>query len=198
MHVPAQPAPPVPISRPYVPAPIEQPSATGAGSKILSALLFLLLGAVVGAGGYYWWVKSQPTPVVETPVLTEMKSNNAPLTAFEEGRRLVDKDPAKYIEANAASPQVAEDYFLLGRAFMLTGKQWEAKKCFTDARNRLATADPNNAKTLAAEIAMAMAIIENGPATEAFTKDLQTANSTGQPDSNSNINTNTTRPIPTR
>lgn len=199
--VPAQ-QPPVrrpapPVAGPYLAPVVEQ--KPGMASRLLSAVLFLLLGGVLGAAGYYYWLQSQPAPVAETPVITEMKSNNAPLTAFEEGRRLVDKDPAKYIQANAASPQVAEDFFLLGRAFMLTGKQWEAKRFFTDARDRLATADPSNAKTLAAEIAMALSIIESAQASETFMKDLATANSASQSNTNStNLNTNITRPIPNR
>jgi len=88
---------------------------------------------------------------------------------------------------NAASPQVPEDYFLLGRAFFLTGKYWEAKRMFTEAKNRLATADPLNAKTLASEISMAIAIIESPQATESFTRDMAAANTA----SNTSVNSNT-------
>jgi protein phosphatase len=200
VHVPAQPdpvAPPPPIARPYVPAPVEEKA--GMGSKLLSGLLFLVLGSLLGAAAIYFWVKSQPAPVAETPVITEMKSNNPPLTFFEESRRLVDKDPNAYIAAQAASMQDAEDYFLMGRAFMLTGKYWEAKRAFVEARNKLATADPNNAKTLAVEIAMALAIIENAQATEGFTKDMTTVNATGSSAANSNTgNSNSTQAQPIR
>ena len=190
--VPAQQPPPIALPapqatrpiRPYTETVVEDRSAAGS-SRLLSALLFLLLGTLLGAGGYYYWIKSQPEPVVETPVISEMKSNNPPLTAFEEGRRLVDKDPAAYINANAASAREVDDYFLLGRAFMLTGKYWEAKRAFNEARNRLATADPNNAKTLATEISMALAVIESPQATESFTRDVTTANATTPSNTNS-------------
>jgi len=162
----------------------------GTASKLLSALLFLLLGGIIGAGAYYYWIQSQPQPVIETPVLTEMKSNNLPLTAFEESRRLVDKDPAAYINANAASMREADDYFLMGRAFMLTGDYWGAKRSFIEARNRLATADPNDAKTMANEISMALAIIESPQATESFKRDLATANPGGPSNTNTTSNTN--------
>jgi protein phosphatase len=195
--VPAQPPPvaaappvhkPVPAPGPYrVPIAVADRSSA-ALPRFLTALLFLALGALLGAAGYYYLVQAQPEPVVETPVITEMRSNNPPLTFFEETRRLVDKDPAAYINAKAASMQDAEDYFLMGRAFLLTGKYWEAKRSFTEARNRLATADPNNAKTLAAEISMALAIIESPQATETFTKDIATATSTAP------SNTNTSAP----
>jgi hypothetical protein len=80
---------------------------------------------------------------------------------------------------------------------MQVGKYWEAKRFFTDARNRLATADPNNAKTLAAEISMALAIIESQEATESFTRDMQTAN-TAAANSNTNVNANANTGVVTR
>ncbi|MEP7148504.1 MAG: PP2C family serine/threonine-protein phosphatase [Acidobacteriota bacterium] len=203
--VPAQPYLPAssadPSIRPYVRSDIAEERSPGVVSRLLSALLFLALGSLIGAGGYYFWIQSQPALVVEeTPVLNEMKSNNPPLTAFEEGRRLVDKDPAEYIrKASVASPREVDDYFLIGRAYMLTGQYWDAKRSFNEARNRLATADPNNAKTLANEIAMALAIIESPQATASFTKDVATANAaattaantSGTANTNAAANTNT-------
>ena len=185
--VPAQ-QPPVTPPPPPLAYRVQVPEETSSGflPKLLNAFLFLVLGSLIGAGLYYYWIQSQPAPVVETPVITEMKSNNPPLTAFEEGRRLVDKDPAAYINANAASAREVDDYFLLGRAFMLTGKYWEAKRAFNEARNRLATADPNNGKTLATEISMALAIIESPQATESFTRDVATANAATSANSNTN------------
>ena len=177
-------APAAPARPSYV-EPVTEVRSPGILPSVLPALLFFVLGALLGVGGYYYWLKSQPEPVVEpTPPITEMKSNNTTLTAFEDGRRLVDKDPAGYINANAASLQTAEDYFLMGRAFMLTGKYWEAKRSFNDSRNRLASADPLNAKTLASEISMALAIIESPQATESFTRDINTANAASSANTN--------------
>jgi PPM family protein phosphatase len=170
------------------------PQASGGASRLLSALLFLVLGGILGAAAYYTFVQPQPEPetIVEAPQITEMKSTNVPLTAFEDTRRLVDKDPAAYINANAASADTADDYFWMGRAFLLTGKYWEAKRAYTEARNRLATADAANAKILATEISMALAIIESPQATETFSKDIATAGS-GSP-ANANVNVNTAAP----
>ncbi|HUR97074.1 MAG TPA: PP2C family serine/threonine-protein phosphatase [Pyrinomonadaceae bacterium] len=192
--------PPAPASvTPYresVPQPAGAKSP-GILSTVLSSLLFLVIGGLLGVGGYYYWLKSQPEPVVEPPpVITEMKSNNTTLTAFEDGRRLVDKDPAGYINANAASLQTPEDYFLMGRAFMLTGKYWEAKRSFNDSRNRLASADPLNAKTLASEISMALAIIESPQATESFTRDITTANAAASANSNTGASANSNVGLP--
>jgi len=156
---------------------VEQ-KAAGSTFRILPSLLFLLVGALLGAAGSYYLKQSAPEPVqvAPPPPITEMKSNNTALTAFEESRRQVDTDPAKYLNANAASPQDAEDYYLLGRAFLLTGKYWEAKRSFNEAKNRMQQVQPDNQKTLAAEIAMAMAIIESPSATESFTKNAVTSN----------------------
>jgi len=194
LKVPAQaePAPPpavvhsAPPLRQFPTREVESTSPGGA-SRILSAVLFLLLGTVLGAGVYYFFLNPQPEPpgVAETPVITEMKSANPPLTAFEEGRRLVDKDPQAYLNS-APTPQDAPDYFLVGRAQMLMGKYWEAKRSFTMARDRLATVDPKDAKTLAAEISMALAIIESPQATESFTRDINTANTATSANSNTN------------
>ncbi|MEJ7846657.1 MAG: protein phosphatase 2C domain-containing protein [Pyrinomonadaceae bacterium] len=154
-----------------------QPERSSIG-KVLSALALLLVGAALGFGSHYFMTQSaQPQPVQTQPTPQIVsKSNNVPLTAFEEGRRIVDKDPAAYINSKAASAQNADDYFLLGRAFLLTGKGWEAKRSFNEAKNRLAQADAANAKTMAAEIAMALTIIETPGAADAFTKELSSSN----------------------
>ncbi|MEP7212175.1 MAG: protein phosphatase 2C domain-containing protein [Acidobacteriota bacterium] len=160
-----------------------RPANTGGSSfsRIISSVALILLGAVLGAGAYYLFVP--PPPVPEAPPVMVEKSPDISLTAFEESRRLIDRDPAAFITANAASPQVPEDYFLMGRAFLLTGKNWEAKRAFMEARNRMAQADPKNSKTLAAEIAMALALIETPGAAEAFAREIAAANT-----ANANVN----------
>ena len=155
-----------------------------AGSKILSSLLFLILGAVLGAGGYYFLQQTYPSAPV--PVLNETKSNNIPLTSFEEGRRIVDSDPSRYLLANAASPESAEDHYLLGRAQLLTGKYVEATRQFNLAKERLSGVDSSNAKTLAAEIALGQAIAANPAAAEAFAREITVSTQPAQANSLSN------------
>lgn len=164
----------------------------------ISTFLFFLLGAAVGVGGYYGWQQLNPPPQV--PVLNETKSNNIPLTAFEEARREVDKAPDRYLAANAASPQDAEDHYLLGRAQLLTGKYVEATRQFNLAKERLTDVDPANAKTLAAEIALGSAIAGNPAVAEAFAKEIAAGNQPGNATTNvnSNLNSNTNRPGPIR
>ena len=92
-----------------------------------------------------------------------MKTGNQPLTAFEESRRLVDKNPADALTKFGTDPTDAEDFFLVGRAHFLLSHFIEAKKAFTTARERIAAGevDPNNAKTIETEIAIANAIIND-------------------------------------
>jgi len=173
--------------------PVTTPETKSGGSRgVLFALLFLVLGSVVGAAAYYF---AFPTKVSDTPPpqISEMKTQNIPLTAFEENRRAVDRNPNAYLTANGATSQDAEDYYLVGRAYLLTGKYWDAKQAFNEAKNRLASANQTDAKTLSTEIAMALAIINNGPAQEAFAKDIaaqNTAPNNGAADANANANAN--------
>lgn len=155
-------------------------------TKALSAIALLLLGGILGVAAYSLLMPPVEQPVQPAPVITEQKSNNVSLTAFEDGRRLVDRDPAQYIRAEAASAQVPEDYFLLGRAFLLTGNAWEAKRQFGLAKDRLAQADPMNAKTLASEIDMALVIIDDPQAWDAFRQTLPATSN-----ANTSVNTNT-------
>lgn len=160
--------------------------------KAASAVALLIAGGLIGLGAAYFLFGGttlQQAPVEQTPVITEQKSNNVSLTAFEEGRRQVDLDPAKYIAVNP-SPQVAEDYFLLARAFLLTEKSWDAKRFYGMAKDRLAQAEVKNAKIMATEIAMALAVIESPKASEDFAKAIGLASPAAPPAS---ANTSVTR-----
>lgn len=169
-----------------------QPS--GIFGKALAGLALLLLGILVGYGAGLL-LRTEPEPVQTPPIVAETESVKNDLTSFEDGRRLVDADPARYVASRAvADPQTPEDYFLVGRAlFLVGGKDWEAKKAFEEAKNRLSQADPLNAKTLAAEIAMALAIINDGSASQSFAKDMA-AIKTAPADSNTNANSNSSNP----
>lgn len=159
-------------------------------TKAVAAISLLIAGGVIGVIGLtaaYFLLAPVPPQEQETPKITEQKSNNISLTAFEEGRREVDEDPAKYIAVNP-SPQVAEDYFLLARAFLLTGKSWDAKRFYGMAKDRLSQAEAKNAKTMATEIAMALVIIESPQASQEFAKEIAAA--AVAPPANANANTN--------
>lgn len=167
---------------------VEKEGSGGFFGKLVSALLFLLIGAAIGAGGYYFYAANQPQPVQPQPI-TEMKTPNIPFSGFEENRRNVDKNPQEYLtKISSMPPQDAEDYYLIGRAYLLTGKYSEAKQSFTEAKNRLGQTAEVNSKILATEIAMSLAIINDPLAIKAFEKDIQPENSSGNSNEKSNVN----------
>ncbi len=139
--------------------------------KILSSLLFLLLGGLIGAGGFYF-LSSGRTTEPEIPQIVQQQTANIPYSAFEDNRRNVDRNPEQYIFATGGRAESGEDYYLLGRANLLTGKYPEAKKAFEEAKNRLAQTSDVNSKILANEIAMALAIINDPFSQKAFEKDI--------------------------
>lgn len=164
----------------------EGENSGGFVGKLISALIFLLIGAAVGAGGYYLYASRQPQ--VQPQPITEMKTPNIPFSGFEENRRNVDKNPQKFLAANGTGPQDAEDYYLIGRAYLLTARYPEAKQAFTEAKNRLGQTADVNSKILATEIAMSLAIINDPFAQKAFEKDIQAANPTASSETNTNAN----------
>jgi hypothetical protein len=156
-------------------------------AKVLPAIALVALGAVLGIATYYLM---SPRPVdTDGPRLTEMRAANIPLSAFEENRRNVDKDPTNYIARFGADPQDCEDYYLLSRAYLLTGDYANAKNALTQARQRLSEADPSNAAVLASDIAIAMSVVNGTTVQSMLKKELEAAkglNSTSISNSNSN------------
>jgi len=149
-------------------------------------LLWLIIGGLLGAGLYYFF--EQRNKPVETPVLTQMQTPNILYTAFEDNRRNVDRNPKQYISANGATtPDDAEGLYLLGRAYLLEERYPEAKQMFLQARDRLAQAKEVNAKTLANEITMSLAIISNPFSQKVFHEEINA----GKAESNSQTNANT-------
>lgn len=164
-------------------------------NTLLMPILWLVIGGIIGLAASYLWQSTNPIPQTEPPQISEMKTGNIPLTAFEENRRLVDRDPVAYANTRAASPQDAEDHYLLGRALLLSGKYFEARRQFAQAKEKLADADPANAKTLSADIAMANSIIESAQAQEIFKKEVEGLAAPARSDTNANAagNSNTLR-----
>ncbi len=170
---------------------IEEQSDSGFFSKLLSSLLLLITGAIIGIGVYYFAFASKVQPIAAPPPITQMQTPDIPFSAFEQNRRNVDKNPQQFISANAVQPQDAEDYFLLGRAYLLTGKYPEARNAFIEAKNRLAQSKNSNTRTLTNEIAISMAIINNTFAQQSFEKDLSAFNSQNNSASDSVVTNST-------
>lgn len=164
-----------------------QRSKSGFLGKLLSALLFLVLGAGLGAGGYYLWL--QNNKLTEAPPVSQVQTPDTSYTAFEENRRSVDKNPEQYISITSEKAENAEDFYLLGRAYLLTGKNHpQALAAFNEAKNRLAQTSEVNSAVLANEIAMSLAILNNSAAQKEFDQNKATANlqTNGNTQTNSN------------
>ncbi len=149
----------------------EEKADNSFAGKIVSSALLLLVGVIIGAVAYYFWLGTPPPPA-EVPQIAPQSSN--PLfTIFEEGRRTVDAEPEKYIAAHAAETKNAEGHYLLGRAYLLTGKFGEAKKSFDEAKNQLAEVADVNGKILASDIETGLAIVNSPVAANEFRKKIE-------------------------
>lgn len=165
-----------------------EPHEPGSWGSMLPAIGMLLLGGMIGLGVYHFVFVPKPADQ-NGPQLSEMRTANIPLSAFEENRRNVDKDPAGYIAKFGADPQDSEDFYLIGRALMLTGDFPKARTAFNEARNRLKEADPANAGVLADDIAIAIAVTNDTTIQTNLKKEFEAA----RPTTNSNTASNSNR-----
>lgn len=164
---------------------VEEKSGGSGFGNLLTALLCLIIGGAIGAGAVYFWLQSQVKP--EVPVISRVETPNIPFSAFENNRRNVDKNPAQYIIASGTTVEDAEDYYLLGRAYALTGKYTEAREAFTKAKERLPMLTGEDKSMLMNEIALGLASINDAASRKTFeeSKTLSAPTET-------NTNTNTT------
>ena len=163
----------------------DEAEKSGTIGRFVTAVGLLIVGIAGGLGIYHFALVPKAAEPTQPP-FSEMKAANIPLSAFEENRRGVDKDPAAYIVKFGAAPQDVDDYYLLGRAYMLTGDYVKARAALTEARTRLSEAEPVNAKVLASDIAVAMVIMNSTTAQTMLAKELEPTKSSVPV--NSNIN----------
>ncbi len=136
----------------------ESGSMGGIVGKLLSGLLWLLIGAVIGFLVYHLWMKADATEVAAPrPVNT----TDSQITAFEERRRDVDRNPQQYIADNV-NPVDAFDHYLLGRANILVGNFDSAKKELSKAQEKLARSGDVNEKVLENDISIALGKVNSG------------------------------------
>ncbi len=165
---------------PTVPAFVGESTAAGADAetpsssagRALLGLAMLVVGTVVGIGAAYFLLI--PPPAAAPPMPTEMRTDNIPLTAFEENRRAVDENPTIYIGRFGSEPRDCEDHYLLGRAYLLIGEYNVAKALLLEARKRLPEADDRNRKVLADDIAIMLAAISDTTVQTGLKKALET------------------------
>ncbi len=165
---------------------VEEKSGSGILGKILASLVLLTLGGVLGIGVYYFWLNSKP--VVEIPPTPAPQSPNIPFTSFEQARRTVDNNPQQYINASTLPPETAEDFYLLGRAYLLSGKFPEAQQLFIKATDRLAQTNDVNSKVLENDIKVGLIMIKIPFAQDEFKKVMNLNKSDANTQSNFNTN----------
>lgn len=137
----------------------EQEKAVSLG-RIAAAVGMLLLGSVIGLGVYHFALAPRPTDT-DAQKLSVMKTDDIPFSAFEKNRRNVDADPAAFLR-DVPPPNDAEDYYLRGRASLLTGDFPAARLALIEAQKRIGNVEPANAKILNTDIATAL-MITNDP-----------------------------------
>ncbi len=178
-----------------IPEQIYRGDATGenkSAGNFLPYLGLLLLGMLLGAGAYYLLAQNNPR-VVEAPPPMPIQSPTPSIefSTFESMRRSVENEPEDFINQSVNMTQTAENFYLLGRAFLLTGKFPEAKNSFEEAKNRLAQSTTINSKVLATDIAMGLATIEVPAAQNKFQSQIKPDDS----NTNTQINVNTNKVI---
>ncbi len=119
-----------------------------------------------------------------------MQSPNIEFSSYETLRRNVDTDPNSFINMNANTTQDAEGLYLLGRAYLLTGKYPEAKKSFEDARDKLGQTSVVNGKVLTNDIALGLAIVDEAAAQNKFQSQINQSGSNVNAQTGSNTNAN--------
>jgi serine/threonine protein phosphatase PrpC len=148
--------------------------------RMFKTLVLLIIGAGLGAGGYYYWTLTHPTIIVTSP---QIQNPPIPYSAFEEDRRAVDKDPVGYM-AKHKDPVNAEDYYLIGRALLHQKKYADAATALQRAKESLNMTGEENRRTLETEIAQALSIAGGREAQAAFEKAKPAA--TGETNTNTN------------
>jgi protein phosphatase len=167
----------------------EVKSGDGFSGKLLSSLLWLIVGAILGVAGYYVWLMMTAKPA-EVPALTP-QTTNIQKSANDTLRYEAETNPEKVIKQyETASPKDASDFYILGRAYLNAKNYEEAKKQFILARNNLkAVTDAETRAILATDITQGLTIAQDKAVQAAFERErkLLTGDQPGGP---ANINAN--------
>ena len=151
---------------------MDEEAGNGLLGTIFSVLPWVLLFLLLGAGGYYIWNNSKSSSNEEDSIPSQ--EQNLPFNTFENNRRNVDENPAKYSADNAQEPRDSVDYFLLGRAYLLQEDYKNAKLAFRRAKEQLDDGvAPINKNVLENEIAMGLAIAESEDARQIFQDEIK-------------------------
>ena len=154
---------------------VDENSTTGVLRKFFYVLPWVLLAGTFSLLAYMFLSQYFSSKPNENAEQLKTQTANLVLTSFEQNRRNVDADPAKYI-ANSASPKDAIDNYLLGRAHFLQKNYSDAKVHLLNAKSMLSDGvSLTNLKVLENDIPMMMAIIDNPAAQKGFENQVNTA-----------------------
>ncbi|MGI8542611.1 MAG: protein phosphatase 2C domain-containing protein [Aridibacter sp.] len=156
----------------------------GITGKLISGLVWLLIGGLIGAGITYFWMNNQPRETASA--FPTPHSEETSVSTFEQRRKSADENPTQFIAENVR-PENSEDYYLIGRAYLRQGNFAGARSALESAKEKLTGNNDANAQVLAFEIAQGLAIINTPFAQTEFEKELGISKSGN---SNSDINTN--------
>lgn len=138
---------------------VESSSNGGFFGKLLTVLGGLIVGGLIGAGlVYYIWFAQPKTEIPTTP---KAEPVDIAFSAFERNRRNVDRNPSQYVAVSGTTAEDAEDFYLLGRAYLLSGKYTEAKDSLLKAKERLPMVTGDDKAMLANEISLGLAIVDS-------------------------------------
>lgn len=168
----------------------EKPKSGGFIGKLFGALLWLLLGAAIGAGGFWYWTQMNKQAELP-PQLPVMDAAEAAVSTFEKGRRTADDEPTKYIEANKNEVKNAEKLYLLGRAALLNNSFKEAETYFKEAQTQLSEVHKSNQKTLKNDISLGLTIATSEAAQTEFKKQSLSNSSSSANANSANTKANT-------
>lgn len=175
---------------------ISQISPPSVGSNVFRSLVYLILGGLIGAAGFYFWSQYQTPPeearAIPVQDLTP-KTSNIPASSLEELRWNIDKDPETYLQQRSGTPQDPTDHYLMGRALFLVNKLWEAESQFKIVEAQKDKISPVQSQiSILSDIAMMRAIISSGPADVKFKADYAKSKVAAATNSNSAASTTNT------
>ena len=165
----------------------EEKNDGGFFGKLLSSLIWLVVGAILGVGAYYLWLTMNAKPA-EVPVLTP-QSNNVSNSSDKKNRYNAEVNPACLIKQyETTMPKDASDFYNLGIANLKLKNYEEAKRQFIIARNNLKdVSDAETKAILETDIAQGLTISQDKAAQLAFERESNILKSS-EPSNTANSN----------
>lgn len=148
----------------------EDSESDSIAGKIIGGLVWLLIGGLLGAGAVYFWLGAQNSPFNGSNMSAQPAARDSGASTFEQRKDRVDLNPAQFIAENV-NPQSAEDFYLVGRAYLRQGNFASARTAFNSAKEKLPGAGSDN-KALAFEIAQGLTVVESPFSQNTFSREL--------------------------